>query len=129
MSDLIDVNANNWEQKVTKSNLLAVVYFWHNQCPWCFQFTPILDEVAQEYRGQLMFVKLNMLEDASNQEIASNYGIMSTPTLMFFCGRRPVGQLVGYMSKEDLENALNSMLARYRQCLAQSTEVRPAYVV
>lgn len=76
-----------------------------------------------------MFVKLNMLEDTSSQEIASNYGIMSTPTLMFFCSRRPVGQLVGYMSKEDLENALNSMLTRYRQCLAQSTEVRPAYVV
>jgi thioredoxin-like negative regulator of GroEL len=78
---------------------------------------------------QSKFVKLDILADATNQEIAGNYGVMSTPTLMFFCSGRPAGQTVGMMSKEDLEKALDDMLGRYRTCLAQSTQLRPSYVV
>ncbi len=97
--------------------------------PWCLRFTPIVNEVAEEYRGKVKFVKLNMLEDPSNGEIAGNYGVMSTPTLMFFCSGRPTGQTIGMMSKEDLEKALNDMLGRYRTCLVQSTQFKPSYVV
>lgn len=77
----------------------------------------------------MKFVKLNMLADALNQEIAGNYGVMSTPTLMFFCSGRPTGQTVGMMSEDDLEKALNDMLGRYRTCLAQSTQLKPSYIV
>jgi len=129
MADFVEVDAGNWEQVVSKSDKLTIVYFWHEQCPWCLRFAPILDEVAEEYRGRMNFTKLNILRDQSNQEIASSYGVMSTPVLMFFCGRRPVGQIVGLMTKEDLEKGLNDILGRYRQCLVQSTELRPSYVV
>jgi len=124
-----NVDATNWEQDITKSPILTVVYFWHEQCPWCFRFTPILDEVAEEFRGKIKFAKLNVLASSTNEEIANNFGIMSTPTLLFLCKGRPVGQAVGLMSKEDLERGLNDMLARYRGCLSQSTELRPAYIV
>jgi len=129
MESVADVNVANWDQKVAKSTILTVVYFWHDQCPWCFRFTPIINEVSDEFRGRVKFVRLNMLADPANQEIASNYGVMSTPTLMFFCSGRPTGQTVGMMSKEDLERALNDMLGRYRTCLVQSTQLRPSYVV
>jgi thioredoxin 1 len=123
------VNARNWEQEITKSAMLTVVYFWHEQCPWCFRFAPIIDEVAREYGGKIKFAKLNVLADPLNQQIADNFGIMSTPTLLFLCKGRPVGQVVGLQSKEDLERGLNDILARYTTCLSQSTELRPAYVV
>jgi len=124
-----DVDAHNWEQEITKSSILSVVYFWHEQCPWCLRFTPILDEVAREYEGRIKFAKLNILADPLNKEIADNFGIMSTPTLLFLCKGRPVGQVVGLQSKEDLERGLNDILARHMACLTQSTELRPAYVV
>lgn len=73
-------------------------------------------------------VKLNILEDPSNRLIADNYGVLSIPTLLFLCHGKPVGQLAGLMSKEDLESGLEDILARYRQCLSQSTELRPKYV-
>jgi len=124
-----DVDATNWEQEIDKSTVLTVVYFWHQQCSWCFRFNPIIDEVAREFRGRIKFAKLNVLASPTNQEIANNFGIMSTPTLLFLCRGRPVGQVVGLQSKEDLERGLQDVLARYHECLSQSTELRPAYIV
>jgi thioredoxin 1 len=124
-----NVDAHNWEQEIAKSTMLTVVFFWHEQCPWCLRFAPIIDEVAREYEGKIKFASLNVLADPLNQQIADNFGIMSTPTLLFLCKGRPVGQVVGLQSKEDLERGLNDILARYTTCLSQSTELRPAYVV
>jgi thioredoxin 1 len=124
-----DVDARNWEREIAKSSILTVVYFWHEQCPWCFRFTPILQEVAGEFEGRVKFTKLNILADPLNKEIADNFGIMSTPTLLFLCRGRPVAQVVGLQSKEDLERGLKDILARHVTCLAQSTQLRPAYIV
>jgi thioredoxin 1 len=129
MKGLIEVNATNWEQEVSKSAMLNVIYFWHDQCPWCLRFTPILSEIAVEFGGKMKFLKLNMLENPANKEIAANFGVMSTPTLLFICGGRPVGQVVGYVSTEDLKKSLNDILGRYQDCLTQSTQLKAAYVV
>jgi thioredoxin 1 len=124
-----EVDASNWEQEITKSTTLTAVYFWHEQCPWCSAFKPVIEEAAREYSGKIKFAKLNVLANSLNQEIASNFGVMSTPTLLFLCRGRPVGQVVGVQSKEDLERGLNDILSRYASCLAQSTALRPSYVV
>jgi len=107
---------------------LTVVYFWHEQCPWCARLSPIFEEITAEYPRRVKFAKLNILETRSNQEMAANLGVMSTPTLMFLCSGRPLMQVVGFMSKEDLENALGEMLGKYRKCIRQSTDLR-SYIV
>lgn len=55
-----------------------------------------------------------MLENSANQDIASNFGIMSTPTLPILRKGRPVGQIAGFASKEDLERGLNDILREIR---------------
>ena len=129
METASDVDAANWKQEISSSDKLTAVYFWHNQCPWCFRFAPIFEEARLRYGDRIKFVRLNILENPTNQEIASAYGVMSTPSIMFFCHGRAVGQVVGAMPKEQLEKVLDDMLARYNQCLTQSTELRPAYIV
>ncbi len=124
-----EVNAENWEQEIAKSGILTAVYFWHDQCPWCDRFAPVIDEVVREYKGKIKFARLNILANPLNQEIANNFGVMSTPTLLFLCGGRPVGQIIGLQSKDELERGLNDILSRYASCLAHSTALRPAYVV
>jgi len=124
MGSAVELNVDNWEKEVSQSETLTVVYFWHQQCPWCFRLTPIFNEVAGEYVGKMKFAKLNVLESSANQEAATNMGIMSTPTLMFFCNGRPVGQTVGLMSKEELSKTLDDMLGRYKICIKQSTDLR-----
>lgn len=116
MGNVVELNLTKWEKEVAKSDILTVVYFWHAQCPYCAMLSPIFNEVAEEYGEKMKFTKLNILEDPSNREIAVNLGVMSTPTLVFYCSSRPIGQVVGLMSKQDLEKTLNDMLERYGAC-------------
>jgi thioredoxin-like negative regulator of GroEL len=128
MSDLVEVNAADWTNEVLKSNVPTVVYFWHEQCPWCERLNPILNEVAEEYQGKAKFVKFNILASQENRELATDNGVMGTPTLMFFCQGRSTGQTVSYMPKEDLKRALDNMLETYTRCLKQSSDLKN-YVV
>ena len=70
MKSVLNVNASNWEQKVLQSDILTVVDFWHDRCPWCLRLNPIIDDVAREYEGKIKFVKLNVLTISANREIA-----------------------------------------------------------
>lgn len=121
---MIALNQNNWEEEVSRSGILTLVYFWHSQCPWCQRLTPILEKVAEDYSGKIKFCMLNILESPSNQEIAINLGVMSTPTLIFFCSGRPLMQIVGYTAEEDLRKVFEDMFRRYRSCLLQRTDLR-----
>ena len=127
MGSVVELDLTNWEE-VSRSSILTAVYFWHEHCPWCMTLNPIFNEIAEEYGEKMKFAKLNILESPANQEIAGNLGVMSTPTLMFLCSGRPVGQVVGLMSKENLRRTLDEMLGRYRMCIKQSTDMR-SYIV
>jgi len=124
MGSALEVNTSNWDKEVLKSDILTVVDFWHNRCPWCLRLNPIFNEVAEEYKGKIKFVKLNVLETSANREIAIHHGIMSTPTLLFFCEGRPVGQALGFMPKGHLKKQLDDMLGKHRECVKQSTQLK-----
>jgi thioredoxin-like negative regulator of GroEL len=128
MAGSVEANATNWTAEVLKSNVPTVVYFWHEQCTWCVRLSPIFSEVAEEYRGKAKFVKFNILASQENRELAADNGVMGTPTLMFFCQGRSIGQTVSYMPKEDLKKVLDNMLETYNRCLKQSSDLRN-YVV
>ncbi len=124
MENTVTLNEANWEEEVGKADALTVVYFWHEQCPWCKKFSPLFKELSAEYNGRARFAKLNMLETQGNQEIAKNLGVMSTPTLMFFCAGRPITQIAGLRAMEDLTRMLEELLGKYKKCLQQSTDLR-----
>ena len=124
MGTVFNINAGNWEQEVLKSDILTVVDFWHDRCPWCIRLDPIINEFAEEYKGKIKFVKLNVLGDPSNRKVAIHHGVMSTPTLLFFCWGRPVEQAVGFMPKEQLRKIMDDMLERHTECIKQSTELK-----
>jgi len=128
MANYVDVDAGNWTQEVLKSNMFTVVYFWHETCPWCIRLNPIFNDITEIYRGKVKFGKLNVLATPENRELASSNGVMGTPTLMFFCQGRSLGQTVSFMPKEELEKVLDDMLGRYKHCITQSTDLRN-YVV
>lgn len=123
MKSVVDVNLGNWETEVLQSNILTVVDFWHRNCPWCIRLDPIFKEVEAEYRGKIKFAKLNVLEPSENREIAIKYGVMGTPTLVFFCFGRPLGALTGFVPKEHLKHILDDMLEKYGECVKHSTEL------
>lgn len=70
----------NFETEVLKSNIPVIVDFYATWCGPCKALSPILDEIANEYREQVKVVKINVEE---YEEIAKQYNIRSIPTLLF----------------------------------------------
>jgi len=120
---VMDVDAKDWEDKVLKSKMLVLVNFWHEHCPWCKMLDPIYNEVSKEYSGKIKFAKFNVLKSDENREIAIRYGIMSTPTLMFFCDGRPIEGIMGFMPKEHLKHVIEDVTGKYQECLEKSTKL------
>ncbi len=124
MSSVLDVDANNWEREVLQSDTLVVVDFWHEQCPWCKMLDPIYGAVADEYKGKVKFTKLNAFASHENRHLAIHYGVMSTPTLVFFCAGRPLGVVMGYQPKDRLKQLVEAVIKNHQECIKKSTELK-----
>jgi len=124
MGSVLEINAESWETDVLKSDIMVVVDFWHEHCPWCIRLNPIFEEISEGYKDKAKFAKLNVLKSLGNREVALKYGVMSTPTLKFFCKGRPVGEAVGFMPREHLKKVLDDILVKHQECVRQSTELK-----
>ncbi|MFH1328259.1 MAG: thioredoxin domain-containing protein [Candidatus Bathyarchaeota archaeon] len=123
MGNVLDVNADNWEKEILQANTLVVVDFWHEQCPWCKKLEPIYSEVSEEYQ-KTKFAKINVLENHENQHIAAKYGIMGTPTLVFFCEGRSIETFSGFLPKESLKQLVDNIVSKHQDCLEKSTALK-----
>jgi thioredoxin 1 len=99
-----EVNVRNFEEEVLKSDLPVLVDFWAPWCAPCRMVAPVLEEISKEYEGKLKICKVNVDE---SPELASQYGIMSIPTLLIFKGGIIVEQAIGAMPKQDLERLVS----------------------
>ncbi|HEY9851620.1 MAG TPA: thioredoxin [Leptolyngbyaceae cyanobacterium] len=107
MSAAVEVTDNSFKQDVLESELPVLVDFWAPWCGPCRMVAPVVDEIAQQYEGQVKVVKLNTDE---NPNVASQYGIRSIPTLMIFKGGQRVDMVVGAVPKTTLANTLEKYL-------------------
>jgi thioredoxin 1 len=117
----MNVSADSWKKEVLESEIPVIVDFWHERCSWCLELNPVIEEVSTEYTEQVKFVKLNVLENNENRQIAIQYGVMSTPTMKFFCKGRTVGEIVGYRKKDQLKEEVGKILHEHKECLEKST--------
>ncbi|WP_019414148.1 thioredoxin [Paenisporosarcina sp. TG20] len=83
---------------------LVLVDFWAAWCGPCKMIAPVLEELDAEMNNKVKIVKVDV--DA-NQETASNFGIMSIPTLLLFKDGEPVDKVVGFNPKEALVELVN----------------------
>ncbi|MEM1561437.1 MAG: thioredoxin domain-containing protein [Candidatus Bathyarchaeia archaeon] len=123
MSYTLEVNAESWEREVLQSDILTVVDFWHESCPWCIMLNPIFEEVAKEYKNRVKFVRFNVLKSPENREIAIKNGVMGTPTIAFYCSGRYLGSIVGFIPKDHLKHIIEDFMSQYKECVRQSTKL------
>ena len=79
---------------------VVVVDCWAEWCAPCRMVAPVVEELSRDYRGRIVFGKLNV---DSNVRTAQQYGIMSIPTLLVFKNGQLADRLVGAMPKDMLE--------------------------
>jgi thioredoxin len=101
MSDsILHVTDSSFEDEVLKSEGAVIVDFWAEWCGPCKMIAPILDEIAEQYKGKLTVAKLNIDE---NQSTPQTYGVRGIPTLILFKDGDAVATKVGAASKSQLE--------------------------
>ncbi len=103
----VPVTDSSFNQQVLESELPVLVDFWAPWCGPCRMVTPVVEEIAEQYKGKVTVVKLNTDE---NPNVASQYGIRSIPTLMIFKGGQRVDMVVGAVPKTTLANTLEKYL-------------------
>jgi thioredoxin 1 len=108
MSKPIEVDVYSFDDVVLQSEKPVLVDFWATWCKPCLMVAPILDELAEEYDGQVTFTKVDLDQ---NQKIAANYGIMSIPALIIFKDGEPVANVVGARPKAELKKLVESVIA------------------
>ena len=91
----------DFDAEVLKSDVPTLVDFWAVWCGPCKQIAPMVDAIANDYKGRLKVAKLDI---DSNQITAQQYSVKSIPTLLIFKGGRVVSQLIGAMPRKKLED-------------------------
>jgi thioredoxin 1 len=98
-----NVTDQSFDTDVLKSEQPTLVDFWATWCGPCRQIAPMIDALADEYKGRVNVAKVDV---DSNQIVAQQYMISSIPRLLIFKGGKVVGQLVGAVPRSKLEDEL-----------------------
>ena len=96
------INENEFNEKVKGSNKVLIDCY-ADWCGPCKMLAPVIDEVAKE-TDICEFYKINV-DDAS--QIVEKFEIMSIPTILFFENGELKQKLVGFQSKDVIENLIN----------------------
>jgi thioredoxin 1 len=102
----VEVNDSNFEAEVVKSDKPVIVDFWAEWCGPCKMLGPRFEELSNEMKD----IKFCKLDVDNNQETAGKFGIRSIPTLLMFKGGEVVGNIVGALPKEMLQQKIQETL-------------------
>ncbi len=107
MSAVVEVTDATFADVVLKSSRPVLVDYWADWCTPCKQLSPIIEELAGEYGDRVTFAKLDTNE---NQQVPTQQGVLSLPTIQVFVNGEVVKQFQGGKTKATLIKALAEYL-------------------
>jgi len=103
----VHVDARNFAREVLRSDLPVVLDIWGPGCSPCKMLEPIVVSVATRYQGRVKVAEMNAAESGA---VAAQLGVMGTPTLLFFKGRREVERVSGFVGENYIREIIDSEL-------------------
>lgn len=97
----------NFRDEVSKYPLM-LIDFWAPWCGPCRIISPIIEELAGEYSGKVVFGKLNIDE---NPTVAQYFGIQSIPTMIIIRNAKAVDIIIGALPKAQIESRITQHLS------------------
>ena len=101
------LTADNFDSEVLQSTTPVLVDFWAEWCGPCRVIAPVVEELANDYEGKVKFGKVNVDD---HNEVASEYGVRSIPTLLIFKNGAVVNQIVGAVPKASITDILDAVV-------------------
>lgn len=102
----INLTDSNFDIEKSKYSLL-VVDFWAAWCGPCKMISPIIEQLAEQYAGKIVFGKVNVDE---NPHISQRFGIQSIPTLMIVKEGQVIDVMIGALPKGQIENRIEQYI-------------------
>lgn len=106
MADIV-ITDSDFKSRVIDEKMPVVVDFWAPWCMPCRIVSPIIEQLADEYKGKVVVGKMNVDE---NPNTAGQFGIMSIPTVMVFKGGKAVKTMIGAQSKDNYKKMIDEAL-------------------
>ncbi|MBM3347679.1 MAG: thioredoxin [Betaproteobacteria bacterium] len=119
---MVEVGAAGFVEQVLEASRLmpVVVDFWAPWCGPCRALSPILEKLAKEYAGRIVFAKINTDE---NQEIAARFAVRSIPNVKAFVGGKVVNEFAGVIPETAVRKFLDRLIPTEGQkLLAQARQ-------
>lgn len=97
----LKLNSENFESEVLNANEKVLVDFYADWCGPCKMMAPVIEELAEELQEKAKVGKINVDEST---DIATQYDVMSIPTIIIFKNGKEVKRFIGVRDKQELLN-------------------------
>jgi thioredoxin len=85
----------------------AIIDFYADWCPPCRELSPLVEEIANEYKGKIVVYKVNTDKE---KELAQSIGISNLPTLLYIPATGNPQVTIGYIPKETIIKKISEVL-------------------
>lgn len=107
MSQVFELNEENFENEVLQSEKPVLVDFTATWCGPCKKLTPVIEEIARDYDGR---IKVARADVDHARAAAVKFGVMSVPTVLLFVDGQVRGQINGAVPKTTLTDKIDQVI-------------------
>jgi len=110
MSNVVDIQAKDFDSEIAAPKKPVVVEFWIKSCGNCKKFKPVYEKLAEVFGDRLRFVRVNMFESVENLRLAEGLGVEETPTVKLFYKNKEIGKMTGFKPLETATEELEAII-------------------